>query len=146
MSAFRHHQPEIPKNSLLAFTKEHACWQDAPSYESLQEVLPMLFVQIHFTQEPRRHNATCHFTLLITRTACALQKYLMKTEELQKKEIAESTTKKCIYIVVLNTFFFFFSQVRNHSMIKINHSTSNLTSTQQPGAYRRRDFSLFTNP
>lgn len=108
MSAFRHHQPEIPKNSLLAFTKEHACWQDAPSYESLQEVLPMLFVQIHFTQEPRRHNATCHFTLLITRTACALQKYLMKTEELQKKEIAESTTKKCIYIVVLNTFFFFF--------------------------------------
>lgn len=64
----------------------------------------------------------------------------------KERNCRKHNKKVYIHCCLKYLFFFFFFQVRNHSMIKINHSRSYLTSTQQPSAYMRRDFSLFTNP
>lgn len=87
----------------------------------------------------RRHNTTCHFTLPIARTACTLQKHLMKTEELQQE--LQKAQKKRMY-VLLGCLF---SPVRNNSMIKINYSRNyqTLPSNQEPSVHRV--FHLFIN-
>jgi len=68
----------------------------------------------------------------------------MKTEQLQKKEVAESAAEKCIYMPWAQVPSFKRGIIPQKKINKCRSYLS-LPSDSQPGGYRSRDFSLFIN-